>query len=239
MIEAIETHRQPRQSRSRASFERMLIAAEQLMALHGNDDFALTDVAKAGKVSIGSIYCRFDSKDSLVQAVQQRVLAQLQKRQGELIARIALETVSLSGFVARLVDEFSELLSEFAPILRPMMLRAARDPVVSEAGRASHHMVVVDVTRAMMRYRDEIAHPDPERAVRAAFNLFYAAIARALSLGSSEEAAAGVSWQQLKLDCAHMCGAFLTNAPSRNSGLQSAEKPKNRRASRARKPVNS
>lgn len=226
MMDASETHREPRQSRSRASFERMLIAAEQLMALKGNDDFALTDVAKAGKVSIGSIYCRFDSKDSLVQAVQQRVLLRLQKRQSELIARIALETDSLTGFVARLVDEFSELLSEFAPILRPMMLRAARDPVVSEAGRASHGMVVADVTRAMLRYRDDIAHPDPERAVQAAFNLLYAALARALSLGSSEEAAVGVSWQQLKMDCAHMCGAFLKNAPSPNLRLQIAEKPK-------------
>lgn len=58
----------PQQGRSRASYERMLAAAEKLMVKRGNDDFTLTEVAKAGKVSIGSIYLRFDSKDDLIRA---------------------------------------------------------------------------------------------------------------------------------------------------------------------------
>src|SRR5439155_8476116 len=61
--------REPLQGRSRASFERMLEAAEKLLVERGSDEFTLSDVSKAGKVSIGSIYCRFDSKDDLIRAV--------------------------------------------------------------------------------------------------------------------------------------------------------------------------
>jgi AcrR family transcriptional regulator len=214
-METVDTHRQPRQTRSHASFERMLAAAEKMMATRGDDDFALNDVAKAGKVSIGSIYCRFASKDALIQAVQQRVSLRIQERQRALVTRIALDTDSLPDFIARLVDEFAECLREFAPIMRPMMQRATRDPVIAKFGKDSHSMVLADVTKATMRYRGNIPHPDPERAVQAAFNMVFATVARALSLGSTEESADGGSWNPLKRDLAHMFTAFLLTPPAR------------------------
>lgn len=223
-MDTVDTHRQPRQTRSHASFERMLAAAEKLMAARGNDEFALTDVAKTGKVSIGSIYCRFDSKDALIQAVQKRVSLRIQESQRTLITRVALDTDSLMTFVPRLVDDFAESLRRYAPILRPMMQRAARDPVVSKFGKMSHTMVVADVTKAMVRYGDSIAHPDPARAVQAGFNMVYAAVARALSLGSTQESADGGSWQQLKQDLAHMFTSFLVTPPS-TSLASPASKP--------------
>ena len=213
----LDTHRQPRQSRSQASLERMLAAAESEMAARGDDEFALTDVAKAGKVSIGSIYCRFPSKDALIQAVQQRVSLRIQERQRTLITRIALDTDSLPAFVSRLVDEFADSLREFAPIMRPMMQRAARDPVVSKLGKDSHAMVLADVTKAVLRYRDSIPHPDPERAVQSSFNMVYATVARALSLGSTEESADGGPWETLKQDLAHMFTSFLQTPPAHSS----------------------
>jgi AcrR family transcriptional regulator len=213
-METLDTHRQPRQTRSHASFERMLAAAEKMMAARGDDDFALNDVAKAGKVSIGSIYNRFPSKDALIQAVQQRVSLRIQERQRSLITRIALDTDNLPDFIARLVDEFAECLREFAPIMRPMMQRATRDAVIAKLGKDSHGMVLADVTKATMRYRKDIPHPDPERAVQAAFNMVYATVARALSLGSTEESAAGGSWKPLKEDMAHMFTAFLVTPPA-------------------------
>jgi AcrR family transcriptional regulator len=216
-MDSIDTHRQPRQTRSHASLERMLAAAEKLMADRSDDDFALTDVAKAGKVSIGSIYCRFDSKDALIQAVQRRVSLRIQERQRALVTRVALDTESLAAFVPRLVDEFAESLREYAPILRPMMQRAARDEIVSKFGKSSHAMVVADVTKAMVRYRDSIAHPDPARAVQAGFNMVYAAVARSLSLGSTQESADGGSWRQLKQDLAHMFTSFLVTPPNHSA----------------------
>jgi AcrR family transcriptional regulator len=225
-METVDIHRQPRQTRSQASFERMLAAAEKVMAARGDDDFALNDVAKAGKVSIGSIYCRFDSKDALIQAVQQRVSLRIQERQRSLVTRIALDTDSLAEFVTRLVDEFAECLREFAPIMRPMMQRATRDAVVSKFGKDSHAMVLADVTKAMLRYRSSIPHPDPERAVQSAFNIVFAAVARALSLGSTEESADGGSWKALKEDLAHMFTSFLVTPPAQNAEAASlADKP--------------
>ena len=61
--------RRPQQGRSKASLERMLFAARELMLERQSEEFTLQDVSARGNVSIGSIYLRFESKDNLVRAV--------------------------------------------------------------------------------------------------------------------------------------------------------------------------
>jgi hypothetical protein len=123
------------------------------------------------------------------------------------------------------VDEFADSLREFAPIMRPMMQRATRDPVVSRIGKDSYAGVLSDVTKAMLRYRGDIPHPDAERAIRSVFNMVYAAIARSLSLGSTEESADSVSWRLLKADLAHMFTSFLVTQPAQSASEMTSDDP--------------
>src|SRR5438067_1024096 len=129
-----EPTRQPRQGRSKASFERMIAAAEALMAERGSDEFTLTDVAKKGKVSIGSIYLRFDSKADLVRAVQAQVLARMDSDQDALIDKLSGRSRDLDDFMREFVHSYAELLQSYAPLLRPMMVRATDDRALGEAG---------------------------------------------------------------------------------------------------------
>ena len=50
--------REPKQDRSRASFERVLDAATTLLAEKGYSEFMLQELSNRSKVSIGSIYGR-------------------------------------------------------------------------------------------------------------------------------------------------------------------------------------
>ena len=54
-----------------------------------------------------------------------------------------------------------------------------------------------------------VRHDDPLRAVRAAFNIAYAAFARELGLGSSNEQSNHSDWTRLKDDVGQMAAAFL------------------------------
>ena len=93
-----EATRVPQQGRSRASYERMLVAAEKLMVKRGDDDFTLTEVAKTGKVSIGSIYLRFASKDDLIRAVHVRVLARIDEDQRTMLADVRERSGTLDEY---------------------------------------------------------------------------------------------------------------------------------------------
>ena len=210
----VQTVRVPQQGRSRASFERMLVAAEELMAERGTDDFTLNEVGTRGKVSIGSIYCRFDSKDDLVHAVQARVLERVNLEQLELVERARAEASDLIALVDRLVEGNAETLRRFADVMRPFMLRASTDPVVALLGKTRYAEVANAVQSALLDYRAEIRQPDPERAVQSSYRILYSAIARYLGFGSSMGSAWDGDWEILKQDLARMIAAFLTTPPA-------------------------
>lgn len=207
--------REPRQGRSRASFERMLAAAEDLLRERGNDDFTLTEVSRQGKVSIGSIYCRFDSKDELIQAVHSRTMEQMIDRHIEMIANTEPANARLQTLVPALVQEIGELMRNAAPIMRPLMARAAIDPIVAVTGKRAYMDFSDRITAALLAHRGEIKHPDPERAVDSCVRIIYAALARYLGFGSSITAVGQGDWTELKVDLGDMCTAFLTSVPAR------------------------
>ena len=205
--------RAPLQGRSRASFERMIDAAVQLLVARGNDDFTLADVGKAGKVSIGSIYCRFDSKDDLIRAAQVRALAEVDADQATGLRKASEEASSLDDLVSRLIENIAETLYKHAPILRPFMLRATSDPVVAGVGKKSYADTEEQFRAALLLRRDEIRHPDPERAIHSIFRISYAAIARYLGFGAATTAAWEGDWKVLKQDVAAMSASFLLHPP--------------------------
>lgn len=201
--------RAPRQQRSQASFERMIAAAEDLLRERGNDDFTLQEVGKRGKVSIGSIYCRFDSKDDLIRAVQARVLESVNAEQLRVVAAAEAQAKDLRGLVKLLVEGIADALRAHADLMRPMMLRATSDPIVAAAGKKSYAEVADSVQAAMLTHRGEIRQADPERAVHSAYRVIYAAIARYLGFGSATGAGWEGDWVELKQDLGKMCAAFL------------------------------
>jgi AcrR family transcriptional regulator len=204
-----EASRVPQQGRSRASYERMLIAAEKLMVKRGDDDFTLTEVAKTGKVSIGSIYLRFDSKDDLIRAVHARVLARIDEDQRTMLAEVSEGSGGLDEYARRFVQAYAELLKSYGPVLRPIMFRAIHDDSMSAIGRSSAESLNVEVHKQLMAYSAEFGRPDHQRLVENAFRMIYCTLARYLGLGSSPESANEGNWEELKEDLAVMCPAFL------------------------------
>ncbi|MBX3592861.1 TetR/AcrR family transcriptional regulator [Sphingomonas sp.] len=204
--------RAPVQGRSRASYERMLVAAEKMLASRGSDDFTLNEVSKMGKVSIGSIYNRFESKEALLHAVQLRILTRVEDKMHTRLEAARKQSDNLDSLVVRLVDAVSETLREFADLMRPLMLRATTDTIVAARGKASYMRAADEVKSALLEFRADIREPDPDRAVDTVYRVLYAAIARHLGFGSPTAAWEG-DWQVLKEDLARMIALFLTTKP--------------------------
>ncbi|MEO6248499.1 MAG: TetR/AcrR family transcriptional regulator [Sphingomicrobium sp.] len=205
--------RAPMQGRSRASFERMIDAALKLLVERGNDDFTLADVGKVGKVSIGSIYCRFDSKDDLIRAAQVRALAEVDADQAGGLTKASEEAGSLDELVSLLIENVAEALHKHAPVMRPFMIRATSDPIVAGVGKQSYANTEEQFRNALLVRRSEIKHPDPERAIHSIFRISYAAIARYLGFGAATTAAWEGDWDILKQDIAAMSSSFLMHPP--------------------------
>ncbi|HEX8446919.1 MAG TPA: helix-turn-helix domain-containing protein [Sphingomonas sp.] len=209
---AVAPSREPQQGRSRASYERLIAAAEKLLRERGSNEFTLQEVSKVGKVSIGSIYNRFDSKDDLVRAVQSRVLIAVDREQREVVEAAEARAGHLHELVPMLIDGIAEALRRHADLMRPMMLQAVSDPVVSEAGKRSYEQVEAMVCAALLTYRSEIRRADPDRAVHAAYRIAYAALARDLGFGAAPGYHVAGEWQALKETLGDMVSAYLGSA---------------------------
>lgn len=210
---AVETvSRKPQQGRSKASLERMLVAARELMLERGSEDFTLQDVNQRGNVSIGSIYLRFQSKDNLVRAVIARALEDLALSEETLVNDVLAQSPTLDEFMPRYVAGYAEVLRINAPLLRLAMERASFDPLVSKPGK-DHALRATDRgMEAMLSYRDSFGGTDPEMhkmKANSAYKIVFATLARQLSLGSSGEAAHDYDWDVLKRELGRMCLAYL------------------------------
>ncbi len=207
---AVETvSRTPQQGRSKASLERMLVAAEKLMLERGSEEFTLQDVSQNGNVSIGSIYLRFKSKENLVRAVIASHLERMAADEDAMMATVRAESTSLDTFVPRYVQAFAEVLREHAPLLRLSMQRAAFDPLVSEPGKQSANRAATLGITAMLEYRAAFGGEDHEAKANAAYQIIFATLARQLSLGSTAESAYSHDWKELNRELGKMCLAYL------------------------------
>ncbi|MFE3175061.1 TetR/AcrR family transcriptional regulator [Amycolatopsis sp. NPDC059090] len=109
MSEISEGFRPPQQARSRASLQKVLAAAEKVLAVQGLESFTVAAVATQAGMSVGAIYRRFEGKEQLLYAVKDQLLSQL-----EVAVRDALRSAPpdlrsiFDAFVAALARTFQE-----------------------------------------------------------------------------------------------------------------------------------
>lgn len=202
----------PKQKRSRASVIRMLKAAAELMKEEGGRSLTLVDVSRRGKVSISSIYSRFDSKEALIRSALSRVVEEIDVEQREMLTKAVRGARQLRPFIPRLIDGMLEFIRDNGSILRVLTERAASHAESRHLAAISYRRSLAQVSEVLLRYRDEITCPDPERAVQAIFRIVYATAAGFLGFGQGFDKGGNETWLQMKRDLEVVCILLLTAA---------------------------
>ena len=200
----------PKQKRSRASVLRMLKAAAELMKETDGSSPTIAEVSRRGKVSISSIYSRFDNKEALVGAALSRVVEEIDAEQREMLVKALRGARNLQLFIPRLVDGMSEFIRDNRSILGVLTHRARSDAESHHLAVMSYNRSLAQISEALLRYRQEITCPDPEQTVRAIFRIVYATAAGFLGFGQGFDKAGIETWLQLKRDLEAMCILLLT-----------------------------
>ncbi|MER6672665.1 TetR/AcrR family transcriptional regulator [Streptomyces sp. NPDC000983] len=201
--------RAPKQERSQRSFDRVLDCTLELLGEKGYAGFTLTEVSRRSGVSVGSIYTRVDGKDELLRAAQARFHDHMLEVGSQLTDPARWEGAGLGELLPGLVAEFSVLLQREGKVLGAFQQRGAIDEDVARLGKAEYLDMRERFTALLLTRRDDIGHPDPERAVISCFTTVYAVLARALALDVAPTAAEGSDLPVLVEDLGSMCLAFL------------------------------
>jgi AcrR family transcriptional regulator len=213
MIQSRHGARQPKQDRSKLSLRRLLETAETMLAQDGHASFTLKALSQRAQVSIGSIYHLFDNKQDLIRELQVRFLERVEHEHALVINELRREGLPLRKLVPAAVRDYGEHLRGISDLLRVFMQIAPSDALVAANGKKYYALSRQDFELLILDRRDEIQHPDPERAVTASYNVMYAVIGRQLGLGMAEEDGDMGNWNLLVQDLSLMLLNYLLADP--------------------------
>ena len=161
--------RQPRQSRSAASLERVVQSAEKILAEHTYEDLTITRIVAESGVSVGAIYARFSNKEGIFNALVARFMNDtLQEFQD--LDRDAWASSSLDEAIDQLVEVNARLYRRHRGILRAIFIRTrlVQDSELVAATETYNESVAANLLELMQLHAHHIEHPDSSEAINVA-----------------------------------------------------------------------
>ncbi len=145
----------------RPSADRILVAAETLFATNGYSDVSLRQLMAAAGVSTTAFYARFDSKASVLNALTERLFADLHAEAATVL------TKQVRSFGEGIEAGIDVLIGQFGPrkaLVRLVIAESGSIPQALEVRKKSYTMLVgflAHYLRALtMRGRLDVKDPD-------------------------------------------------------------------------------
>jgi len=161
--------RPPRQARSQDTLERILDAAEALVADKGFEDATVAEVVRRADSSVGSFYTRFRDKEGLLYALYERYLEQATATTDAALDPVRWEWATIPEIVGAVTRFLVSVYREREGLIRAFVLRNHSDPDFRARQERLSHYVSDKLSRLLLARAREIQHPDSARA--AAFGL--------------------------------------------------------------------
>lgn len=196
--------RPPQQRRSRESLERILRAGADVLADRGYDGFTIGEVSRVARVSVGSVYGRFESKDALVYEIHRRLLERLTPP--EIPDDSAAD---LRGAVESAVRRLADTTDGERDLLRAFMLRGPVDGRIAAQGSEASQAVGRSFRATLLAHRAEIGHADPELATDISYRMVYDVLGRHVMYGPTFESDAERTWDELVEELIRAVVAYL------------------------------
>ncbi len=207
-----EGHANPtKQQRSQRSLEKLLVAAEAVLARESWDQFTMNAVAAEAGASIGGIYRRFPSKEHLLRAIKDNALSRADAR----YARIGdYKATSLNDAVDHFVRNRVEIIRGYAGLLKKILNAQGEDQVMKDRGRQSTRLGFQVFAAMVGPFRSQIAHPNPDLAIEIAFFTMNSTILRRVRGHTSDTIFDHIDWDVLKTELVGVLQSYLS-APRR------------------------
>ncbi len=228
----------PKQARSQRTLDRIAVAARDLLAEGGTQAVTVAAVVERAGTSVGSFYARFGGKEEMILYLQERTRSEARERWdmafgsqdwGDLTREAAVERVV--GLLLGLAENDLGMTGVSG------VPWSGRDGGLTPA-TCLHEHGLSSVTSLLMARRGEIAHPDPQQALRVGYWMVVGGILEALAWKSADSAARaevdpvgppvgatpdsprGTAWQaEVALELARAWNAYLSWEVPLHGGL--------------------
>jgi AcrR family transcriptional regulator len=199
----------PQQSRSQRTMNRILDAAEKLLDEKSFQELTINDIVQEAGCSVGAFYGRFKDKDTLLHALDERLMHDLVMLIETTIADSKWASLTLNETIKTLVEMMVEANTQRMGVMRTVILQAKLIPDPRFREREDQlNAAVPRLIALILAHEDEIQHPQPALAAQLGFLQIHFAI-RELMLWPHIASAFPVSKEQLTAECTRMYSAYL------------------------------
>jgi AcrR family transcriptional regulator len=185
---ALRSVSKPKQARSQKTLNRLLDAAQELIEERGCADVSIPEVVARAKSSVGGFYSRFKNKDELLCALEERLLAQKRRLVDALTDEAELRNASLRQIARPAIRQLVHIHRTRHRLAAAFVAATARDPAHRARVARFREEVVQRFGALLLERRDEIDHPQPERAVEFIIKMVLSGARQEAVFGTTEVA---------------------------------------------------
>src|ERR1043165_8684515 len=175
--------RPPQQSRSQETLDRILDAAEQVLAEKAFGEATLAEIMERAGVTVGAFYRRYPDKNALLRHLDERFFAEMLAKADEFFDPARWPSASAREIVDAFAREAVEVYSARRGLLRSLFLRARTDAVLQQSALHVNEQFIGRLRLLLLPRRDEMRHPDPDRAIELGFMMMIGALRELVVFG--------------------------------------------------------
>jgi AcrR family transcriptional regulator len=205
----------PRQARSQETLRLLLAATERLLEHHHFEDISIHQILAESKVSTGSFYARFRSKEDLLPHLYQEYSDELRARFAAVTDPARWHGMPLPQRILTLVQQSVAAYRERRGLLRAVALLArSRPKAVAHSALRERDDQYKAAATVLLECRAEIRHANPERAVQTGIFFVLAACRdKILFAEAPHPASVDVDDEELAVELARALHAYLVTKP--------------------------
>lgn len=201
--------RPPQQARSQETLERLLDAAEHLVAEKGFEDTPVAEVARRAGSSVGAFYARFQDKDALLHALYERYYEQAIATADAALEPARWEGAQIPEILAAVVRFLVSIYREQAGLIRAFVVRNHSDAEFQARRDRLSHYVSERLSALLLARRDEIDHAEPEKAAAFGLILVFSTLDSVMLFGELRSGAVRLSDDELGTELTRAYLAYL------------------------------
>ena len=207
----IPRFRPPQQTRSQETLDRILDAAERVLEEKSFTEATLAEIMERAGVTVGAFYRRFPDKDALLHLLDERFFQQMKQRADDLLDPAHWRGASVREILTEFARTAVDVYAAKRGVARSVFLRARVDPVIQATGRQvnAHNIERLRTLLLDPSRRNEVTHPDPERAIALGFMMFFGALRETTVFGEVWPEHRQLIGENLGDEMAHLYLAYL------------------------------
>lgn len=201
--------RPPQQARSQETLDRLLDAADAVLAEKSFSEATLAEIVERAGLTVGAFYRRFPDKDALLHHFDDIFFAELEATVETLLAPERWAGASAADIIITMTAEATALYRTRRGLLRSLFLRARGDKVIQESARRVNARFIAALETLLLPRRAELSHPDLPRAIGVGFTMLVGALRETIVFGEVWPGGGPGDDPRLERDLARLYLCFL------------------------------